>query len=229
MLKYNHYILGDIPQNLVIFLHGYNGNPADHQYAIDWLKQYLQQSILVVPEAPEICDKNPDKRQWFGMLKYDAANRRSQPETTVAEIMDIYNAAAEEIVSRTQVLNDFISDMQQQFHIDNAHTYLIGFSQGAMLTVWTALTRPQKIAGGFVLSGLIAAEKTLSGKIESRPPLYLFHGVDDMKVQYKTLPFSEEWLKEHQITVQCRTFDDLAHRMNEDEIKMVADIINQHN
>lgn len=229
MLKYNHYILGDNPQKLVVFLHGYNGNPTDHQYAIDWLKQYLQKSLLVVPEAPEICDKNPDKKQWFGMLQYDPNNRRSQPETTVAEIMDIYNAAAVEVASRAQMLNEFVSDLQQQYHIDNTHTYLIGFSQGAMLTIWTALTRPQKIAGGFVLSGLIAAEKTLSGKIESRPPLYLFHGQDDMKVQYKTLDFSAQWLQQRQIPLKVQTYADLAHRINEDEIKMVADIINQHN
>ena len=226
MLTYNSYILGNIPQNLVIFLHGYNGNPADHQYAIDWLKQYLQQSILIVPEAPEICDKNPQKKQWFGMLKYDAANRRSQPETTVAEIMDIYNAAAPEIASRAQMLNQFISDLQQQFNIDNAHTYLIGFSQGAMLTVWTALTRPQKIAGGFVLSGLIAAEETLADKVESQPPLYLYHGQDDMKVQYKTLDFSAQWLQQRQIPLKVQTYTDLAHRINEAEIKSIADIIN---
>ena len=226
MLKYNSYILGTSPQNLVIFLHGYNGNPADHQYAVDWLKQYLQQSILVVPEAPEICDKNPEKKQWFGMLKYDAANRRSQPETTVAEIMDIYNAAAPEIASRAQMLNQFISDLQQQFNIDNAHTYLIGFSQGAMLTVWTALTRPQKIAGGFVLSGLIAAEETLADKVESQPPLYLYHGQDDMKVQYKTLDFSAQWLQQRQIPLKVQTYANLAHRINEAEIKSIADIIN---
>ena len=226
MLTYKSYILGNNPQNLVIFLHGYNGNPADHQYAIDWLKQYLQQSILIVPEAPEICDKNPQKKQWFGMLKYDAANRRSQPETTVAEIMDIYNAAAPEIVSRAQMLNEFISNMQQQFNIDNAHTYLIGFSQGAMLTIWTALTRAQNIAGGFVLSGLIAAEKTLSDRIVSRPPLYLFHGQDDMKVQFKTLDFSVQWLQQRQIPLKVQTYSGLAHRINEDEIKSIADIIN---
>lgn len=226
MLKYNHYILGNIPQNLVIFLHGYNGNPADHQYAVDWLKQYLQQSILIVPEAPEICDKNPQKKQWFGMLKYDAANRRSQPETTVTEIMDIYNAAAEEIASRAQMLNEFISNMQKQFNVDNAHTYLIGFSQGAMLTIWTALTRAQNIAGGFVLSGLIAAEKTLSDRIVSRPPLYLFHGQDDMKVQYKTLDFSVQWLQQRQIPLKVQTYSGLPHRINEDEIKTIADLIN---
>ncbi len=226
MLTYKSYILGNNPQNLVIFLHGYNGNPADHQYAIDWLKQYLQQSILIVPEAPEICDKNPQKKQWFGMLKYDAANRRSQPETTVAEIMDIYNAAAQEIVSCAQMLNEFISNMQKQFDVDNAHTYLIGFSQGAMLTIWAALTRAQKIAGGFVLSGLIAAEETLAGKIESRPPLYLFHGQDDMKVQYKTLDFSVQWLQQRQIPLKVQTYSGLAHRINEDEIKSIADIIN---
>ena len=226
MFEYKQYISGDKPQNLLIFLHGYNGSIADHQYAIEWLQKYLQSVVLIVPEAPEICDKNPDKKQWFGMLKYDPENTRAKPETPTEKIFEIYNTAADEISANAERLNDFISAMQKQFGFVDSQTYLAGFSQGAMLTIYTALTRNAPLAGGFVLSGLVAGEKRLAQSIKSRPPLYLFHGQDDLKVQYKTLAATQKWLQNHQVAIQTQTYADLPHRMNEAEMQKVAQIIN---
>lgn len=226
MFEYKQYISGDKPQNLLIFLHGYNGSIADHQYAIEWLQKYLRQTVLIMPEAPEICDKNPDKKQWFGMLKYDAENARANPETPIEKIFEIYNAAAAEVSANAGRLNNFISAMQKQFGFSDSQTYLAGFSQGAMLTIYTALTRNAPLAGGFVLSGLVAGEKLLAQSIKSRPPLYLFHGKDDLKVQYKTLETTQKWLQNHQVAIQTQTYADLAHRMNEAEMQKVAQIIN---
>lgn len=226
MFEYKQYISGDKPQNLLIFLHGYNGSIADHQYAIEWLQKYLQSAVLIVPEAPEICDKNPDKKQWFGMLKYDPENTRANPETPIEKIFEIYNAAAAEVSANAERLNKFISAMQKQFGFSDSQTYLAGFSQGAMLTIYTALTREAPLAGGFVLSGLVAGEKLLAQSIKSRPPLYLFHGKDDLKVQYKTLELTQKWLQNHQVAIQTQTYADLAHRMNEAEMQKVAQIIN---
>ena len=227
MYKFDSYIIGNIPNKLVIFLHGYNGTIATHQYAIDWLKQYLKNAVLIIPHAPQISDKNPERRQWFGMLKYDADDIRSAPQTSVAEIMAIYNAAGTEADACAAQINDFIDAMQQKFGIDEAHTYLCGFSQGAMLTLYTALSRRNALGGAFVLSGLVAGADLLQTKINAKPPLYLFHGEDDLRVQYKTLPTTLDWLNKNHISANVQTYTGLAHRMNEDEIRTIAEIINK--
>lgn len=227
MFDYDAVVLGTNPQNLVIFLHGYNGTVADHQYALDWLAQYLKNAVLIVPHAPEISDKNPQRFQWFGMLQYDAANRRAQPETTTAEIFAIYNSAARDMDSRAAQINEFIDAMQTKYGTDDTHTFLCGFSQGAMLTIYAALTRRATLGGAFVLSGLVAGADLLNTKITVRPPLYMFHGRDDMKVQFKTLAESEKWLQARNIPLQIKTYADLAHRMTEEEIAEVAAVINQ--
>ena len=227
MLDFDAHIIGENPKKMLIFLHGYNGTVADHQYALDWFKQYLRDTVLIVPHAPEISDKDPQRFQWYGMLKYDAANRRRQPETSTTEIFAIYNAAAAEIDACAAVINDFIDTVQQQYHIDDAHTFLCGFSQGAMLTIYTALTRDSELGGAFALSGLVAGTDLLANKIHSRPPLYMFHGQDDMKVQYKTLTESEKWLKTHNIAVKTETYVALTHRMNEEEIMRICEIIHR--
>ena len=227
MLEYDSYILGNSSQKLVIFLHGYNGTVATHQYAIDWLKETLKDVVLVVPHAPEISDKNPERRQWFGMLKYDPQDKRSQITTPATDIFKLYNNASTEIDSSATTINRFIDDMQQKYDTDNAHTYLCGFSQGAMLALYTALTRRTELGGAFVLSGLVAGADLLQKKIFARPPLYLFHGENDVRVQYKTLPHTLDWLQKNHISAKVQTYAGLEHRMNRDEMLKIANIINK--
>jgi phospholipase/carboxylesterase len=226
VLKYEIYTIGLQPESLVIFLHGYNGNIADHGYAIDWIKNKLRSAYLVIPEAPEICDRNTSKRQWFGMLKYDADGIRIKPQTSTADIFAIYNRAAVEIDNRSGDINAFIDIMQKKYAISDDNTYIIGFSQGAMLTIYTALSRKNPVAGAFALSGLVAGAKCLEQKILARPPLYLFHGENDLKVQYKTFADSLRWLKNHNINCHYRSYPNLTHKITEEEINEIVANIN---
>jgi phospholipase/carboxylesterase len=226
MLQYESYQTGK-PLKLIIFLHGYNGTVADHQYALDWLCEKIKDAVVIIPHAPEVCDKNPLKSQWFGMLKYDPDGKRMKPETSTAEIFAVYNAAAVEVQRCANLINNFIDEMQKKFSIADDKTYLIGFSQGAMLTIYTALNRNKAIAGAFSLSGLIAGADLLDKNIKSTPKLYLFHGEEDKKVQYKTLEESLKWLQNHHINPVVNTYSELAHKMCEPEVAEAARIMNQ--
>ncbi|MEE6206915.1 MAG: hypothetical protein VZR95_02555 [Alphaproteobacteria bacterium] len=226
MLDYKLYKTADNPKSLVVFLHGYNGNLEDHKYAIDWLKDSLNSAYLATPIAPENCDKNPEKRQWFGMLKYDPEYKRSNPDTSAKEIFKIYSSAQHDLDHRADDINEFITQLQQKLNINNAHTYLVGFSQGAMLTIYTSLTRSEPLAGAFAVAGLVAGADLLEKRISAKPPLYMLHGEDDLRVQYKTLPDSLNWLKSHGVNVNSCTYAHLAHRVNEDEISKISSIIN---
>ena len=225
MLEYVSYQIGK-PLKLIVFLHGYNGTIADHQYAIDWLREKVTDTVIIVPQAPQISDKNPQKKQWFGMLKYDTENKRSFPETSVDEIFAIYNKAAGEVKHCSDYLNEFIDEMQKKFNISDDHSYLVGFSQGAMLTIYTSLSRKNPLAAAFSLSGLIAGSVLLDKDIKSYPQLWLFHGEDDLKVQYKTLPYNVKWLENHHLNPQVCTYSDLAHKICEAEIEEIAKVVN---
>ncbi|MDO4162052.1 MAG: dienelactone hydrolase family protein [Pseudomonadota bacterium] len=213
-------------QNLIIFLHGYNDCIANHEQTADLLCQKLPHAQIVLPQSDEPCDKNPQQRQWFGMMSYDAENKRTQPETSVPEIFRIYHKAEADICRCSGEINNFINTLQQKYLIDNRHTYLIGFSQGAMLTIYTALSRTTTLGGAFVLSGLVAGRASLAEKINSQPPLYLFHGKKDLKVQYKTVKSTATWLRHRGIPTTVFSFDNLSHHVTEQEIDIIADIIN---
>ena len=215
------------PSSLVVFLHGYNGTIEDHAYIINWLRQYLKNSLFIVPEAPEICDKNASKRQWFGLRKYDADNLRYQESTPTEQIFEIYNRVSAEISSRASEINDFVAQMQQKYQISAKNTFLIGFSQGAMLALYSGLSASEAYGGIFMLSGLVAGADKLSKSINSKPSIYLFHGENDKKVQYKTLSSTAHWLKEHGIDFQTFIYPELAHKVIEDEIIKISALIKQ--
>lgn len=227
MLNYVSYKIGENPQKLVFFLHGYNGNITDHQYAIDWLKKSLNSAYLVIPEAPEVCDKNPQKLQWFGMIKYDPENLRINLKTSIKKIFEIYNRPSEEISKRSKDVNKLIDAMQNEYNIKDKNIHIIGFSQGAMLTIYTALTREKEIASAFPIAGIIAGHSLLEKEQKSYPKLYLHHGEADMKVQYKTHKQTLQWLKKHGINSQCLTYPNVVHRITEQEVQNICEIINK--
>lgn len=215
------------PQKLLIFLHGYNGSPEDTDYAVQWLKKYLENTVVVVPRAPFKCEKNPANLQWLSFYEQDPDARFRHPEASVDEIFDIFNRLGDSFACMAQQINDFIDEQQLKFFISDQNTYLMGFSQGAMLSVYTSLTRKHKLAGCISVAGIIPGKDRLAKEIVSKPQFLLLHGKSDSTVQYKTLPHTLAWLKKQQIPFEHYEFEDLAHRMSEDEMKKAAEFVNQ--
>ncbi|MBR1399294.1 MAG: hypothetical protein IJ564_03855 [Alphaproteobacteria bacterium] len=226
MFEFQTYLSDVKAKKLAIYLHGYNDSVQNCAAIAECFEKYLQNAVLVVPQSPQKCDKNKNNMQWFGMLDVDAQNRRRNPEISAEEIFNIYENAGKSVSDCAKRINEFISQMQTKFGIDDAHTYLIGFSQGAMLTVFTALSRKKQLAGAFCLSGMIAAKNVLEKEICAKPKVYLFHGEDDLKVQYKTLDITISWLQNHGISPYIRRIKNLPHKVTEEEILQVCRIIN---
>ena len=225
MLDFEIIQAAEKPQKLLIFLHGYNGNLEDYHTTFGWLRECFDNSVIIAPAAPEICDKNPQKKQWFGMQKHDPKNKRYQLQTSVEDIIRIYNQTAEDIKNCADNLNLFINEQQKIYDLTDSQTYILGFSQGAMLAIFSALSRNQKIGGAFSLSGLIAGAEILEENLHSKPYVCLLHGKNDATVQFKTTDFSLNWLKSHGINASLRTYDSLFHSIIKQEIIDVADII----
>ena len=222
-----YYKISESPKKLVIFVHGYNGTPEAIDYAVQGLIAKLDDAVVVVPRAPFKCEKDGDNLQWLSFYKVDPKVRFRNPDASVAEIFDIFDRLGADFAEVARQMNTFIDEQQQLWHIDNAHTYLMGFSQGAMISIYTALTRKEKLAGCIPVAGIIPGQSLLEKSIISKPRFLLLHGQDDATVQYKTLPTTIDWFKFHHLDFEVREFAGLAHRMNEAEIQTAAEFINR--
>ena len=213
-------------QKLVIFIHGYNGSPEAIDYAVQSLVNKLENAVVCVPRAPHICEKNSENLQWFSLFEYDPDAKFRNPQTSTPEIFDIFQHYGESAFQTAQNLNDFIDTIQQKYGIDDDHTYVCGFSQGAMLSAYTSLTRHKKIAGCIMIAGIIPGMNSFASRILSKPLMLLLHGEDDQTVQYKTLPTTVNWLLENHLDLRIHTYPNLAHQMNDAEMQQAADFIN---
>ena len=210
---------------ILIFIHGYNGSPEAIDYAVQELRSRISDTTIIVPRAPHRCEKDATNLQWLSFYKVDPLVRFRAADASIEEIFDIFDALAPDFAEVAAQINLFIDEMQQQFAVDDAHTYIAGFSQGAMLALYASLTRTKPVGGCIMLSGIAAGRPLLEKSIISRPPLLVLHGRDDATVQFKTLPTTLQWLKENNIKYQCCEYAGLAHKMNADEMQKIADFI----
>lgn len=214
------------PQKLVIFIHGYNGSPEAIDYAVQGLRTMLQDCVIVVPRAPFACEKNGDNLQWLSFYKQDPEVRFRNPEVSTAEIFDIFNRLGDDFAQVAVQMNEFIDEQQRRWGVDDEHTYIMGFSQGAMISIYTSLIRQNRVAGCIAVAGIVPGKDRLEREIVSKPRFLLLHGRDDATVQYKTLPETIAWFGKQHLDFEKFEFDNLAHRMNEDEMRVAADFIN---
>ena len=222
---YQCYTNSDSPENWILFLHGYNNTSEEMSQIYFKLLNKIKNLGIIAPQGKFISAKDTNRKSWYKISGFDVGGKRLQETTSVEEIVSIYNKAGDVLSTTSDDLNAFLTDMQKQYNFIDNQTYIAGFSQGAMLAIWTALSRENKVKGCFSFSGLVAANKYLDSKIKSYPEIYLLHGKKDKQVQFKCLDFSLKTLQEKQIKATSLVFDNLDHEISDEQIDCISEII----
>ena len=222
--KYRSYGNTINPKKMVVFIHAYKSSMEDLVADMGLLSSLLPEYVIVTPQSNKY-HKNSNMLEWYDVSVYDTERKRRNSETPVDEVMEIYNRAGEQLLDRAREMNEFIDEMQSLYGLDDEHTYIAGFSQGAMMSLFTSLSRKGRVGGCFVLSGLVAGKDCLEKELKAKPVVYMLHGKDDITVQYKTLSFSVNWLKNHGIDVQVKEYENMAHKITGDELDFIAEIV----
>ena len=223
--SYQYLSNSNAPEKWVFFLHGYNNTQCEMEHVYKGLLGKTENLAIIAPVGKQTSSMDSNRHSWWKVSGFDTDGKRLKTETPVEEIADIYNQVGSILYLTANEVNDFIDSIQQKYNFTDNQTYVAGFSQGAMLAIWTALSRKNKVKGCFSFSGLVAANKYLDGKIRSYPEVYLLHGKKDKQVQFKCLNFSLKTLQEKQIKATSLEFEDLAHEISDEQIECIAKII----
>ncbi len=210
------------PANLLIFLHGYNNTHGEMEPAYRYLLDHCPDLAILAPEGKFSSNKDIKRKSWYKIPGFDQERKRKDQNTPIEEIVRIYNQAGNKLSKTAAELNDFIDQNQKLHGFTDQNTYIAGFSQGAMVAIWTALCRKHALAGCFSLAGLAAANETLGPLLSAKPPVYLLHGDKDFQVQLKCLEYTKNWLIEKQIRVESKIFSGLDHRIEKSELDYIA-------
>ena len=162
----------DKPRALVVFLHGYGADGADLLGLADPLAPHLPGVQFLAPDAPEPCQGNPFGRQWFPIPWLDGSSEE---------------AAREGLLAAAEDLNGFLDARLAETGLTPAALALIGFSQGAMISLHVAPRRAEPVAGVVAISGRLIAPERLAGDLTVKPPVLLIHGDQDPVVPFQDM------------------------------------------
>jgi phospholipase/carboxylesterase len=157
---------GQSPTDLIVFLHGYGSCGKDLITLSQHLEDAFERPYFIAPNAPFsyefVGSTFPDEWQWFSLL-----DRSQQSLVSGAKIAE-------------PILNYFLDKKLEEFGLTNQNLYLIGFSQGTMMALHTALRRGEGGCRGIVaFSGTMIAPDLLENEIISRPKTCFIHGEND--------------------------------------------------
>ncbi|MTI00057.1 alpha/beta hydrolase [Roseibium sp. RKSG952] len=187
---------GDRARQLVVLLHGYGANGAD---LIDlgriWSSS-LPDAAFVAPDAPEPLPFDGfGGRQWFALAERDIREYRLGVETA------------------GPVLQDFISEQLSELGLEAADLVIAGFSQGAMMALFTGLTRSDPPAGILAYSGAFAGPKTVTAI--AVPPVAMIHGAEDDVVSSNYLEAANVQLQALGVDVKTYLLEGLGHSIDQ--------------
>jgi phospholipase/carboxylesterase len=171
--------LGKSP--LLVLLHGYGSNEEDLFSLAAQLDGRLFAASLRAP-----IDMGYDAYSW-GPISVT-------PSGASFDIAEIKKSL--ELVKRT------IEDIVLVYDLDPKQVYVMGFSQGAALTLALTLSTPEMVAGAVVMSGRRLPEiidEAAEGDLEELP-IFVAHGIND-----DVLPISDgRAIRDHLSTLPVR-------------------------
>ena len=188
---------------LLLLLHGV----GSHERDLFALAPALDPRFLILSlRAPNVL--GPDSYAWFQFIPSPTVNRIN----------------AEQAEASRQLLLRFIPEAIAAYDADPSRVYLMGFSQGAILSASVALTQPDLVAGAVLMSGrilpeiqpLIAPSEVLRGL-----PILVVHGTRDSVLPIAHGRANRDTLSALPVTLTYREYD-MVHTITEASLADIA-------
>jgi phospholipase/carboxylesterase len=201
------------PKYLVIFLHGYGSNGENLLNLSYEFKQVLPDAHFISPNACEPWEGGfPDAYQWFSLYG------NSQERKSLSQIAD-------NIKKSNLLLKNFIDTQLERFKLPPEKLLLVGFSQGAMMSIYQGLIMPQKPAGIISFSGRAILPEMLGERSISKPEICLIHGEADSVLPYDHFIEAKKILTAQNITHEAHSFPNLDHTIDIHGVRVAQSFI----
>lgn len=164
---------------LVVFLHGYGADGADLLGLADVLAPHLPGVAFLAPDAPERCAGGGFGYQWFPIPRMDGSSQAAAEAGLDAAAGD---------------LNAFLDARLADEGLSADRLALVGFSQGAMISLHVAPRRPLALAGVVAISGRLLRPEALAAETLVKPPVLLVHGDQDPVVPFDSMSLAGDAL-----------------------------------
>lgn len=192
---------GGPAKQLVIFVHGYGANGQDLISLAQYFAQVVPDAAFISPDAPYRCDGAPMGFQWYDVWMQDPADRLAA------------------IRSTGEIFDNFVTAQLARHGLTEDKLVLIGFSQGTMISLFTAPRREKAIAGIVGYSGRMESPETLKDEIRCRPPVVMVHGDSDELLAVSEMETAATTLRDCGVEIDTLVRPGLGHGIDEEGIR----------
>ncbi len=182
--------------NAIILLHGYGGDGKDiSALSLNW-KRFLPNTIILCPNAHQICGLNPSGYQWFDLSKDDKPY------------------ILKESINAEKKINFFIEEVKAKFNLESSKICISGFSQGCMLSINLGLILKDAFNCIVGFSGKIIDKENLNTRIQSKTKMLLIHGDQDEVVPSHHLLEAKDFLIRNKVNVETNMIKNCGHHIS---------------
>jgi len=199
----------DTATHLLLFLHGYGADGNDlFSLGAEFADVLPDGTKVISPNAPFPCEMNPGGYQWFGI------SGSLSPD-----------ALASGVKHAGSILQNYLDAVLADHNLTEDKLIIVGFSQGTMTALYTALRRARPVAGIVGYSGMFIHDPDQTDEITAKPPLLLVHGAMDMVVAPMYLSMAEGALRHLGCEVETHLRPGLPHGIDPEGIRLAKEFI----
>lgn len=188
-------------QPLVIFLHGFGSNEED----LFGIKDALP-STWTYLSARAPMPVEPNGFRWF---------------TKTADDAD-YNGETADLQRSAKLIEDFVAKATAKYHTQPDRVFLVGFSQGAIMSYEVGLRHPELLRGIAALSGsvlpVLKAELKPSAGLD-KLAIFIGHGTLDQALPYASATRANEVLGGIGLKPEFHGYPGMVHTISEAEVQ----------
>jgi phospholipase/carboxylesterase len=198
------------PKYLVILVHGYGSSGEDLIALAPELEGSIKDAYFVSPNAHmPLMHPGLPAYQWFELENRD-------PKVMYPQV-----------VEADRVLEIFVKEQLARFDLDYSNLILVGFSQGAMMSLLSAFKFEEEIAGVVAFSGRLISPIDLGEEIGSKPRTCLIHGIDDDVVPFGEFVQAKKDLDELEVDFEAHEIDGLGHSIDARALGRAKEFLNR--
>ncbi|MCE9644798.1 MAG: phospholipase [Chloroflexi bacterium] len=189
----------------ILALHGRGSNESD---LID-LANYLPKKFLWISPRGTF-DLGPDAYEWFQISQV------GKPDPT-------------RLANALNTIDKFIDEVIANYPVDKNKLYLLGFSQGSIVSMSYALTQPRRVSGIISQSGYIPHESGLQiDKINIKgKPFLLTHGIQDSVLPVDWARRSRDTLQKLETDLEYHEFN-MGHTVTAESLAVINTWLENH-
>jgi phospholipase/carboxylesterase len=201
-------------RQLVVICHGVGANGQDLIGFGPMLADALPHAVFAAPDGPQPYDMIPpgdphEGRQWFSLRDWH------------------HDALEAGVRAACSGLDRYIDETLAELGIPPTEYALAGFSQGAMMALFTGLRRPIPPRAIIAYSGMLLAPTELGQEITNRARVLLVHGEEDEVVPAEASSVAADMLRALDVPVELVMRPKLGHSIDADGLAAGARVLQE--